>query len=67
MLTSKYSADAQRTPVTATFTPNPSDITDVTLKLTYTGGSTYTTDLTNMAAFGKASVWRIDIGTGWDS
>lgn len=42
----KYSADARRTPVTATFTPNPSDTTDVSLTIAYRGGAVASTDLT---------------------
>ena len=49
-----------------TFAPNPSDTTDALLAITYLGVAVESTDLTNMAAFGGPSVWRIDIGTSWD-
>jgi len=62
----QYSMYARRTPVTATFTLNPFDTTDVSLTIAYRGGAVASTDLTNVVAFGGPSVWRIDIGTSWD-
>jgi hypothetical protein len=58
-----HSADARAGLATATFTPNPSDDTDVLLTITYADGARETTGIINMIAMGGPSGWRLPIGT----
>jgi hypothetical protein len=58
-----HSADAQSGVATATFTPNPSDSTDVLLGIRYADGARAQLGLLNMIAMGGPSAWRLTIGT----
>jgi hypothetical protein len=59
----RYTRDARAGVATATITPNPNDTTDAEVEIRFANGVVEDTGLTNEAAFGGPSVWRIDIGT----
>jgi hypothetical protein len=63
----RYTRDARAGVATATVTPNPSDSTDAELEIRFADAVVDETGLTNELAFGGPSIWRIDIGTIYDS
>jgi hypothetical protein len=58
-----YSADARAGLATATFAPNPYDITFCYVTITYADGAQNTLGILNMIAMGGPSGWRMTIGT----
>lgn len=57
-----YTPDARAGVATATFTPNPSDSTDVEVTIKFADGTVEDTGMMNMIAMGGHSQWRMGIG-----
>jgi hypothetical protein len=64
----KYSRAARAGMATATFSPNPSDSTDVDLVIRFANGVVENNlGVENEIAWGGPSVWRMTVGSAWDS
>jgi hypothetical protein len=64
----RYSRDARSGMATATFSPNPSDSTDVDLEIRFADGVVEENlGLENEIAFGGPSAWRMTVGSAWGS
>jgi hypothetical protein len=64
----KYSHEARAGTATAIFSPNPEDSTDVDLVIRFANGVVDDNlGVENEIAWGGPSVWRMTVGSAWDS